>query len=129
MEPAFGDEVGREAQAAGDRSAPRRLRDFLRQPGREGLGLGAVRDEGPGHDDALGLHAGPFDIGYGDATIGAVGYGVDDPLVRHRGGIALALDLQFVRRHRKGDIDGEDKLDIDGVLVGRAFGGRSSSGG
>ena len=56
---------------------------------------------------------GPFDIGDGDPAVGAVGDRLEDPVVGQRRRIAMALDLQFVRRHGQRNVDGQHQFDVD----------------
>ena len=110
---AFGEQVAGELQGAGDRGAARAVRRIGGQLVDEGLRILGRGNHRPRHDDVLRGLPGPFDIGDGDPAVDAVLDRLDDALMGQRRGIALALDLQFVRRHRKRDVDGQDQFDVD----------------
>ncbi len=106
------------------RSAPKSKRDGYRraacavrrlggQLGRDALGIGAVGDDRPGHDDMMRGRSRPFEIGDRDLAMDAVGDRLQHAVIRQRGGIAVALDVEFGRRHGKRDVDGQHEFDVD----------------
>ena len=114
LKAAFGEQIGAEFERAGDRGAPRavgRLRRSLRRHAAAASARVAITVHGTMtccEDDP-----GPFEIGDGDAAVDAVGDRLQHLLVGQRRGVALALDVEFRRRHRQRHIDGQHQFDVD----------------
>ena len=102
-----------EQQRAGNRraigAAQRRSSDLIGDRTRRRSAI----DNPPGHDDALVLHAGPFEIGDGDLAMHALLQRVEKFRRRQAEDVALALQRLLVRIHRVGNIDGDDEFDVD----------------
>ena len=80
-----------------------------------GKAIGRFRpvDQPPRHDDLLVVHAGPFEIGHGDAAVHALLQRLQEFARRERRHIAFALQRLLLGIHRIGNVDREHDLGVD----------------
>ena len=112
-ELAFGEQIGAEFERGRNRGAARAVGRLGRELRRHALGVLARGDDRPRHDDMMRGRSGPFEIGDGDLAVGAFRDRLQHAVMRECRGIAVALDLQFVRRHGERHVDGQHQLDVD----------------
>ena len=93
---------------AGDRGAAECGVEMGFDPVSEGGEVVMVADKRPVDHDALGMAAGPFDIGERDLPDEPACDGMGDVAGAERLGISTPLDFQFGRGHGAGDVDGEE---------------------